>query len=299
MRLTRFNGNRMALLRDGVQLDVTGAMSGLPMQAWPGTREDTLIANLANLRTLIVQEANKDIRLKDADLRIDSAVANPGKIIAVPINYQDHVEEILHDPIMLAAMGGKIMPLDSYGLIIKANTSLAGPGVPLQLPFGERRIDHEIELAIVIGKKSRNLTEAQAPGAIAGYTIGLDITLRGTEERSLRKSLDGFTILGPCLVTADEVADPDNLAIRLSVNGDIRQSSSTSNMVQSVFRSVACASSYFTLLPGDVLLTGTPAGVGPLLAGDTIHAEIECIGSMTISVVGAEATTNRDTPAIA
>jgi 2-keto-4-pentenoate hydratase/2-oxohepta-3-ene-1,7-dioic acid hydratase in catechol pathway len=119
---------------------------------------------------------------------------------------------------------------------------------------------------------------------VAGYAIGLDMTIRGPEERSYRKSLDTFSVLGPWLVTADELEDPHALELALSVNGEIRQHSNTRQLIFGIRKLIAYASKAYTLHPGDIIMTGTPDGVAPVVPGDTIHARIEGIGDMDVRV---------------
>jgi 2-keto-4-pentenoate hydratase/2-oxohepta-3-ene-1,7-dioic acid hydratase in catechol pathway len=150
----------------------------------------------------------------------------------------------------------------------------------------ERRIDHEIELALVIGKKGFRISEDQALSHVAGYMIGLDMTIRGTEDRSFRKSLDTFTVFGPHLVTSDEIGDPGNLDFELKVNQQTRQKANTSQLIWNVQKLIAYASQAYTLYPGDIVMTGTPEGVAPVLPGDTMHAWIQGIGEMSVAVKG-------------
>jgi 2-keto-4-pentenoate hydratase/2-oxohepta-3-ene-1,7-dioic acid hydratase in catechol pathway len=125
---------------------------------------------------------------------------------------------------------------------------------------------------------------ADALGYVLGYAIGLDMTIRGPEERSLRKSPDSYAVLGPWLVTADEVRDPGNLSLKLTVNGETRQDAHTSDLILSVAQLIEWGSAFYTLYPGDVILTGTPQGVGPVRPGDVMVATIERIGSMQVNV---------------
>jgi 2-keto-4-pentenoate hydratase/2-oxohepta-3-ene-1,7-dioic acid hydratase in catechol pathway len=127
----------------------------------------------------------------------------------------------------------------------------------------------------------------EALGHIAAYCIGLDMTVRGPEDRSLRKSVDSYTVLGPWMVTADEIADPANLDLSLTVNGEARQSSNTRELIFDIPKLISWASSFYTLMPGDVLLTGTPEGVGPVVPGDVIEATVEGIGAMKVAVRAA------------
>jgi 2-keto-4-pentenoate hydratase/2-oxohepta-3-ene-1,7-dioic acid hydratase in catechol pathway len=178
----------------------------------------------------------------------------------------------------------QINTIHKAGLFLKATSALAGAGEGVALRKLERRNDHEIELAFVIGTTARSVSRREALDYIAGYAIGLDITIRGGEERSLRKSADSYAVLGPWLTTADEVGSPDDLELRLSVNGELRQCSRTSHLTLKVAELVEFASSFFTLYPGDVFFTGTPEGVGPIYPGDVIDAAIERVGSMRVHV---------------
>ena len=171
------------------------------------------------------------------------------------------------------------------GLFLKATSSVIGPSDAIMIRHLDRRTDHEIELAVVIGKKADRVDRHHALEYLAGYCIGLDITVRGTEERSLRKSIDTYTVLGPWLVTADELVDPSQLSLKLSVDGQVRQNANTHDLID-VPGLIAFASRFYTLMPGDVLLTGTPEGVGPIKPGDVIRSEISRIGAMATSVQG-------------
>jgi len=157
----------------------------------------------------------------------------------------------------------------------------------VRLVHTERRNDHEVELAVVIGKEGRNIAADDALDFVAGYCIGLDMTIRGPEDRSFRKSPDSYTVLGPWLVTADEIPDPGALEVKIEVNGVVKQRENTAELILSVPQLIAWASSFYTLYPGDVLLTGTPQGVGPVKPGDVMLATIERIGEMRVAVTQA------------
>ena len=168
--------------------------------------------------------------------------------------------------------------------LLKSTTSLVGAGEGIVIRMPERRTDHEVELAVVIGRTASRVSAADALACVAGYAIGLDITIRGTEDRSFRKSVDTHSVLGPWLVTADEIPDPGVLDLRIAVNGAERQHSNTSRLILGVPDLIALASSFYTLYPGDVIFTGTPEGVSPIEAGDEIVATIERIGTMHVHV---------------
>jgi 2,4-didehydro-3-deoxy-L-rhamnonate hydrolase len=161
---------------------------------------------------------------------------------------------------------------------------VVGPSEGIAVRHPDRRTDHEIELAVVIGTRADRVTKERALDHVAGYCIGFDITVRGPEERSLRKSIDGYTVLGPWLVTADEVPNPASLDLEFKVNGETRQRASTRDLIIPIPELIAFASSFYTLMPGDVLLTGTPEGVGPIEPGDVLDAAIAGIGRMQVRV---------------
>jgi 2-keto-4-pentenoate hydratase/2-oxohepta-3-ene-1,7-dioic acid hydratase in catechol pathway len=220
-------------------------------------------------------------------VKLLSPVANPGKIIAAPVNYQKHIEEVRDDVQLHQNNPAHTITIQSAGLFLKATSSLVGPSEGIALRHLDRRNDHEVELAVVIGKTANKVKAGDALRYVAGYAIGLDITIRGTEDRSFRKSPDSYTVLGPWLVTADEIEDPGKLNLRISVNGEERQNSNTRHMILGVPELIELASSFYTLYPGDIISTGTPEGVSPILPGDTIVATIEKIGSMEVRVRAA------------
>jgi 2-keto-4-pentenoate hydratase/2-oxohepta-3-ene-1,7-dioic acid hydratase in catechol pathway len=217
-----------------------------------------------------------------AHVKLLSPVANPGKIMAAPVNYTKHLQEALADKGI--HHGNLIQEIHKAGLFLKATSAVVGAGEGVKLVHTDRRNDHECELAVVIGKAAKNVKAAQAMDHVAGYCIGLDMTIRGPEERSLRKSADSYCVLGPWFVTRDEVPDPGQLGLKITVNGEVKQDAHTSDLILSVAQLIEWGSSFYTLHPGDVILTGTPQGVGPVRPGDTMVATIERIGSMQVAV---------------
>jgi 2-keto-4-pentenoate hydratase/2-oxohepta-3-ene-1,7-dioic acid hydratase in catechol pathway len=178
--------------------------------------------------------------------------------------------------------------INTIGLFLKAPSSLVGPGEGIGLRKLDRRNDHEVELAFVIGKPGNNISRDQALNHVAGYSIALDITIRGSEDRSFRKSPDSYSVLGPWLVTKDEIPNPGELDLSIAVNGEVRQSSNTRNMILGVAELIEFASSFYTLHPGDIFMTGTPEGVSQIAPGDLIVASVEKVGTMQVKVRAAQ-----------
>ena len=282
MRLARYDDNRLGLVEGDRLRDVTSVLGELPSFRWPLPLGDQLVAALPRLRDKILAAAKSASARPVAGAKLLSPVANPGKILGAPINYNDHIEESNRDPAI--AYGRTIRHIGEFGLFQKAVSSLVGPSEGVALRFLEKRNDHEMELAAVIGKPGTRISETRALDHVAGYCIGLDMTVRGPEVPTFRKSIDTYAVLGPWLVTADEVADPNNLDFWLKVNGETRQESNTRFLVYNVQKLIAWASEYYTLHPGDVIMTGTPRGVGPVAPGDVMDCEIVGIGRMQVAV---------------
>jgi len=282
MKICRFDADRLGIVEGEQVLDVTAALEELPAVRWPLPSGDLLIAHLERVQARVRSLVPKAPRKPLADVRLLAPVANPTKIIGAPINYRAHIDEAKRDAGI--AHGREIKTIGEWGLFLKATSSLIGAGEPIRLRFPERRNDHEVELALVIGRRGTHIPRARALEHVCGYAIGLDMTVRGPEVPSFRKSVDTYSVLGPWLVTADEIGDPNDLALSLSVNGERRQHSSTRLLDFDCGRLIEFASSFYTLHPGDVIMTGTPAGVGPVKPGDTLLAEVAGIGRMTVRV---------------
>ncbi len=286
MRLCRFGDGALGLVDGDSVRDVSAALDVLPAYRYPLPEHDVVISNLGAVRTRIAQlSAGPPVPLESVKLL--SPVANPGKIVCAPVNYQKHLDEVRDQAQLHHGNQGHTAPIHTAGLFLKATSSLVGPGEGIALRKLDRRNDHEVELAVVIGKTIGNASRKDALAAVAGYAIGLDITIRGPEERSLRKSPDSYAVLGPWLVTADEIPDPGALDLRIAVNGEERQSSNTRCLILGVAELIEYASSFYTLHPGDVIITGTPEGVSPIQPGDVITAYIERIGTMDVKVRAA------------
>ena len=263
---------------------MTAALDILPPVTYPLPRHDLLVAHLSAVLSRAGGLATAAPVVPLPDICLLSPVANPGKLVAAPVNYKRHAEEVRDNVALHNNNPALMVTIQSAGLFLKATSSLVGPGEGIAVKMSERRTDPEVELACVIGRRASRVSRADALNYVAGYAIGLDVTIRGSEDRSFRKSLDTYSVLGPWLVTADEVADPGSLDLELSINGDRRQQSNTSQMTLGVPELIELASSFYTLEPGDVIFTGTPEGVSPVVAGDRIVATIERIGTMAVHV---------------
>lgn len=282
MKICRYDDERIGVVQDDTVRDVTAIVEDLGRFGYPLPRFDPFIAGLERLKPRLLSLAGKANPVPLDRVKLLAPVANPGKIIAAPVNYAKHLQEALADKGI--HHGNLVNEIHRAGMFLKATSAVVGPGDGVKLVHTDRRNDHEVELALVIGRTAKSVSATAALDYIAGYCIGLDMTIRGPEERSLRKSPDSYCVLGPWLVTPDEVGDPGNLQVSITVNGEPRQDASTSDLILGVAELIAWGSSFYTLHPGDVILTGTPQGVGPVKPGDTMQARIDRIGAMQVKV---------------
>jgi len=287
VRLCRFDNNRLGIVEGGEVLDVTKALSVIPEQRWPIAQGDPLIANLKRVIAAAKKLAPKAKKRPIAKVRLLSPVPNPSKIIGAPINYDDHIAESIKDPGIAQGRTNIQRGIGEWGLFLKANSSLIGFGEQIRLRWPDRRNDHEVELALVIGRRGSRIPKEKALEYVCAYSIGLDMTVRGPELQCFRKSIDTYSVLGPWLVTADEIADPNNLDLSIRVNGEVKQDSNTKYLVYNVERLIEFGSAMYTLHPGDVIMTGTPAGVSPVKPGDTLHAYVQGVGEGDIRIAPA------------
>jgi 2-keto-4-pentenoate hydratase/2-oxohepta-3-ene-1,7-dioic acid hydratase in catechol pathway len=208
------------------------------------------------------------------DVRMLSPIL-PSKVVAIGKNYQDHARE----------MGDAQAP-ESPIIFLKPSTSVIGTGDVIRLPIDSAHVDHEGELAVIIGRPAKDVPREHAMSVILGYCAANDVTARDHQREDVQftrgKGYDSFCPIGPWIETE---LDPSDLRITTTVNGVIRQDGRTSQMVHDIATQIAFMSHVMTLLPGDVILTGTPAGVGPLVAGDSVTVEIEGIGALTNGVI--------------
>ncbi|PUA20430.1 fumarylacetoacetate hydrolase family protein [Glaciimonas sp. PCH181] len=282
MKICWYDQQQLGAVVDGKVYDVSAALEALPPARYPAAPGDLLIAHLDTIRAAVERLLPTASSKPIGEVRFLSPVANPGKIIGVPVNYIDHVTEANADQATFTDRykGG----VKEQGLFLKAASCLVGQAEGVSLRFPERLSHHEMELGVVIGKTAANVSQADAMSYVAGYSIALDMTVRGPEDRSLRKSVDSYAVLGPWLVPAEDIADAQKLDISLCVNGELRQKANTAEMIIGIAEQIAWASSYYTLHPGDIIMSGTCAGVGQVLPGDVMYCEIEDIGAMTVTV---------------
>jgi len=264
-------------------LDTAGRIRDLSAHLRDIDGEALSAASLARLRALDPAA----LPLVAGEQRFGAPVANPSKFVAIGLNYVDHAKE-----------AGMQIPTEPI-FFLKANTSLCGANDPTEKPRGSTKLDWEVELAVVIGRRGKYIGEAEALDHVAGYAICNDVSERNFQlERggtwTKGKSHDSFGPVGPWLVTGDEIRDPQNLSMWLDVNGTRRQTGNTSTMIFSVAKCVAYVSQFMTLLPGDVITTGTPPGVGTgmkppqfLNVGDVVTLGIEGLGAQRQEIVAA------------
>jgi 2-keto-4-pentenoate hydratase/2-oxohepta-3-ene-1,7-dioic acid hydratase in catechol pathway len=224
-------------------------------------------------------------------VRLRAPAVNPSKIVAAASNYADHVAE-MHtvQERTLGKVEGWMMNFDVF---LKSTSSVSASGEPIVIPHDilaeGHEVHHESELVIVIGRGGKDIPADRALDHVFGYTIGLDITVRAAADRSRRKSYDTFSPLGPFIATADETGSPDAFDIHLLVNGETRQQVNTADLITSVPAIIERASRVMTLVPGDLIFTGAPPGVGPIHPGDVLEASISGLGVLRTEVVaGAE-----------
>ena len=284
MKIAIYDDGKLGLVQDGMVHDVSAALAVLPQgdRPWLASPGDLLIRHLEPLKAAMAAALPGSAAKPVAEARFLSPVQHPSKIIGVPVNYHEHVVEAESD---VATFSDRSRgSIEQRGFFLKAAGALVGRGEGIPLRFPDRRNDHEMELGVVIGRTASNIGVDEALSVIAGYAIALDMVVRGPEDRSLRKSGDSYAVLGPWLVTADEVADPQALDFFLNVNGAARQASNTGRMIMSIAEQIAYASRFYTLLPGDIIMTGTCEGVGPVVPGDTITCGITGIADMTVAI---------------
>lgn len=246
-----------------------------------------VLADLEKLRPQLQSANGATFALSDVTL--EAPIADPQKFLGIGMNYKEHAEE--------ARANG--IPIPTSQLWFNKQVScITGPYHPVEKPFASEKMDYEIELGVVIGKRCRHINRADARAVIAGYIIVNDVSARDWQHRSptftLGKSFDTHGPIGPWITTDDEVADPLALDMVLSVNGEVRQHHRTHDMIYDIYDQIEYLSTVMTLEPGDILATGTPSGVGAasnrfLVVGDVMRLEIEGLGHIENTVVAEPA----------
>ena len=301
MKIVRFSSADHAgigFLEDGKVIDLSRAArmaaallpSGTDVPPWVfDTIHEMLEAGLFEPVTLRGVRAFIGAHSLEEDLMVEGAallapLPRPPRIIALGLNYAAHARET-----------GKEPPKEPI-FFMKASTAVIGPDEPVVIPKGTGRVDHEVELAVVIGREGRNISRKKAADHIAGYTVLNDVTARDMQSRDmaasrpwfLSKSFDTFAPMGPCITLADEIKQPVHLDLTLRVNGEVRQKSNTRDLIFDIPELIHRLSRYITLEPGDVIATGTPSGISAIEPGDVMEAEIEKIGVLRNPVVAGK-----------
>ncbi|WP_028219440.1 fumarylacetoacetate hydrolase family protein [Paraburkholderia oxyphila] len=285
MKLVSFNNGRLGVVHGDVVVDIT-ELGGVDPAFWPPVGMVKIIEAFLTQEAQIRDAIHNAPRVALSDVRLDAPVRWPNKVVAFPANYYAHIDE------MRTGNGSGLISrfkASGQGFFLKANSSLSGPADAIVLPpLADREIHHECELGIVIGKRGRGIPESASKEYVFGFTCLLDMVVRGKEERVMRKSYDTFCPTGPWITTADEINDFENISLSLTVNGELRQQASTRDLIVTIPEMIAMSSAVMTLEPGDIIATGTPAGVGPVRAGDLVEISIDGVGTMRLPVVQGE-----------
>jgi 2-keto-4-pentenoate hydratase/2-oxohepta-3-ene-1,7-dioic acid hydratase in catechol pathway len=282
MKLVSFDDYQIGVVRaDGV-VDVTSVLPDVPgpLKAY---RMNLLIEEWDSLKSKVEQLAKNGTAVPGSSVHLLAPVPAPRKVYAAPANYHAHRAE------MAAGAGGAEAAVGQhhsgeFGMFLKSPSSVCGPEDTILRPYDDRLIHHESELVIVMGKRGTAIPLEDSLSYVFGYTCGLDITVRGPEDRSKRKSFNTFSPTGPYLITADEVEDPGKLEIRLWVNEDLKQHAFTQDLITDCPNLIANMSWVATMEPGDLLFTGTPDGVGEIKPGDRVTINISEVGEMSVPV---------------
>ena len=279
MKIAVFDDYRLGVVVDEYVVDVTPLLPDVHPAMRPHLLQ-TLISRYDDLRGRLLETKGRSKPLSSVRLR--PACPAPRNFLAAPLNYVDHGAEMLSSTHSTATA-------KELGFFVKAAGSLSGASDDVELPdLPGRRFDHEGEIGVIIGRPARAVTRENALDHVFGYTLVVDATMRMTEtqreERTFRKSFATFGPCGPWIVTADEVGDPAEMQVQLSVNGELRQDGKLRDLIVDVPGLIEQASAVVPLLPGDLIATGTPAGVGEMHPGDEVVVSSPQIGSMALTV---------------
>jgi 2-keto-4-pentenoate hydratase/2-oxohepta-3-ene-1,7-dioic acid hydratase in catechol pathway len=289
MRLALFDDDRLGVVdaAGAALVDVTAAVPDWSNDVLGAGWWVRLVRDFAQRRDALERAAHGGAPIPLDRVRLRAPALNPTKIVAAAANYAAHVEE-MRGGVLERVAGGVDPALLDFDVFLKAPSALCGPSNQIVLPHGPlvdgKEIHHECELTVVIGRRAHAVRAADALAHVFGYTIGLDVTVRGKGERVRRKSYDTFAPIGPWVTTADEIPDPMTLDIALTIDGTTRQAVNTRDMTVGVADLIEYASAAMTLEPGDLLMTGAPPGVGEIHPGETLVCTISRIGSFAIGV---------------
>ena len=293
MRLAVFSDFRIGVVQGQEIFDVTSVVP-VGLDELPAQRMNWLITHWSSAHARVDSILRKAEPIPLGAVKLMAPNPAPPHVFAAPANYKKHIGELGDRAVTKKGRSAR-----EQGFFLKAPGSIVGPGGVIALPRqSTRRFDHESELAVIIGRAGRDIPRTKAMEYVFGYSCLIDATMRiepgeGEEERSMRKSFEGFTPLGPFLVTVDEIPEPSNLLNRLWVNGEIRQEANTRDMIVDIPELIELISSVLPLSPDDVIATGTPDGVGPFAPGDTVRIAIDQIGDMTLRVVERDVSSPR------
>lgn len=282
MRLYCFDDFQVGV---GAGTDAIVDVTSLVGDVAPPARMAALIAAWPQVRGHVESAITSGTALPLESVTIRAPLPAPRNLIAAPVNYRRHQAEMGGADGVYT--GARIETIETYAGFVKASSSVIGPDEPIRLPFPDRRFDHEAEVGVVIGARAASVSRARALDHVFGYVPLLDITLRGSEDRSYRKSFDTFTPIGPAIVTADAVPDPAAIGFELTVGGELRQRANTRDLIYDIPRLVELYSAGMVLEPGDLIATGTPEGVDQIVPGDEVVLSVDGIGRLVMHVAGA------------
>jgi 2-keto-4-pentenoate hydratase/2-oxohepta-3-ene-1,7-dioic acid hydratase in catechol pathway len=295
MKICHYNNNQAGVIAGDIVFNVGEALikAGLARQGYTMLEIIDALANNPAAMQIARDAASGPGGVALSSVKLLAPIANPGSVWAAAANYYAHRAEMVE---RMGSANRQVVNKDDLmaEFFLKTTSSIIGPGDTIILPKISKLVDFECELCAVIGKRARKVSEAQALDHVFGYMICWDISQRDPwgkgmhNTRNIRKGFDTFTALGPWIVTRDEIDEPQNLSIRVLQNGKEAMVAHTSDMICGLREHIRFLSSCLTLRPGDLITTGTPAGVSKLNDGDQLHGTIEKIGSMELRVKAEE-----------
>lgn len=273
MKIARYDNGTIGLIHENRIYDLSSLYSDAGV--WPPRASLQLIKEFETKKDELAARIDGFPSKHLEEVSLEAPLVWPNKVIAYPVNYHAHGAEMQAN-----------YRATNQGFFLKPSSSIAGPNDQIVLPeLPGREIHHECELAIIIGKECRNIAREDWEDYVLGYCCLMDMVVRGREERVMRKAYDTFCPIGPWITPKSEVSDVQSLEMKLWVNDELRQHANTRDLVLDIPGMVQTAAAVTTLFPGDVIATGTPQGVGPIVPGDRVRIEIEQLGSMQMDVI--------------